>query len=55
MESLRQVQETILTDDDTYNVINRESPEVLDVYAEERRGYLMNDELLRPARVVVLS
>ena len=25
------------------------------VYAEERRGYLMNGELLRPARVVVLS
>lgn len=24
------------------------------VYAEERRGYLMNGELLRPARVVVL-
>lgn len=25
------------------------------VYAEERRGYLMNGELLRPARVVVLK
>ena len=37
------------------SVIDGDGDESGTVYAEDRRGYLINDELLRPARVAVLK
>ena len=45
MESLGQVQETILTGDDTYHVIDKESPEVLDELARPEKRLAEEREL----------